>query len=564
MVQINNHVVKMTVLTVSLLLLTGALRLVYSDIPLVNTVRAFLIFIIYIGMLAAWGFSIRRRMMHSHIRSYLLGIATLMLFWIFVRTLKWYAFDIFDAIERFLWYCYYIPTILIPLLSFFAALCLGKPEDWRPRRGYHLLLIPAVLLILGILTNDLHQLAFAFLPDFENWNGSYTYHILFYLNGIWVVGFLVATVCILFQKSHIPHTKKRVWFPLMVVAVGILYAFLYAFDSSSYGAGFIESTAMYCALTAAIWESCIQTRLIPVNTQYIEFFDASHMAAQITDNEGHIHYSSRQSQPVSARLFGQLKQEGTVQPDSNIVPHAASIRGGYVIWQEDVSELARLIEELRIVGDELQEGVEFLQNEMKVKSKRHRIDEQNRLYELTVRQIMPQLETIKTRLAVAKQANETEKKQLLHEINLLGTYIKRRSNLILMAEGKEAVDISDLSRCFEESFESLGQGDARCSLVAAVSGEINHDAAILLYDFFQAVLEAGFPTLRRMFVTLVEQENGLTLLIEIECSESLADFPDDSWRVEQIAALGGQILCHESGEGGFCFILRLLKGGVDR
>ena len=552
----------MTALAIALILFANALRLIRSDIPFVNTIRSFLIFTIYIGMLVAWGLSIWRRMMHSHIRWYLLSIAALMLFWIFVRTLKWYAFDFFGATERFLWYCYYIPTISIPLLSFFAALCLGKPENWRPRRGYHLLLIPAVLLILGILTNDLHQQMFAFLPNLENWSSQYTYRVLFYFNSIWVVGFLAATVWLLFQKSYIPHTKKRVWLPLIVVAIGVLYAVLYAVDSSVYGAGFIESTAMYCALTAAIWESCIQTRLLPVNTQYAAFFDSSYLAAQIIDGHGHVHYHSKWAEPVPPPLFERLKQRTTVQPDASTVLHTAPIRGGYVVWQEDVAELSQLIEKLRIVGSELQEGVEFLQSEMEVKSKRQRIDEQNRLYELTVRQTMHQLETIKAHLAKAKQADEAGKRRLLHEINLIGAYIKRRSNLILMAEGKEMVDIADLSRCFEESFESLHQGNVQCSLTVTASGEVNHDSAILIYDFFQAVLEAGFPTLRCVLVTLTEQGNNLALLIEIGCSEDFTSFPDAHWHKEQLTALGGRVFCHTKEEGSYRFTLHLPMGGA--
>lgn len=199
---------------------------------------------------------------------------------------------------------------------------------------------------------------------------------------------------------------------------------------------------------------------------------------------------------------------------------------------------------------------------MEVKSKRQRIDEQNRLYELTVRQVMPQLETIKAHLAEAKQADEAGKRRLLREINLLGAYIKRRSNLILMAEGKEMVDVADLSRCFEEAFESLRQGDITCDSIVTVLGEINHDSAILIYDFFQAVLEAGFPTLRRLHIILTEQEKDLALLMEIECSEDLSGFPDVHWRKEQLTALGGQIFCYANEEGKYRFTLRLPMGGA--
>lgn len=556
----NTRAVKITALAVALLFFASALRFIHSESPLVVTALAFLTFTIYIGMLAAWGISIRRRMMHSHIRSYLLAIASLLLFWIFVRTLKWHVFEAIEPAARFLWYCFYFPMIFVPLLSFFAALCLGKPEGWRPSRRYGLLFIPAALLLLGILTNDMHQLAFGFAPGFEEWNSNYSYHILYFLTALWMAGFLLASVWLLFQKSHVPHTKRRVWMPLFAIGLGVVYAALYILTPWLPGARFIEMTAMYCALAVAIWESCIQTGLLPSNTRYGAFFDASDLAAQITDRQGKVHYSSRRARPVPAEVFARLTKEGELQPDADTVLHAAPIRGGYVVWREDVSELARLIEQLRRVGDELQDGVELLQSEWEVKSKRQRVDEQNRLYELTVRQTMPQLKTLNARLDDAQRADDGKKLRLLREINLLGSYIKRRGNLILIAEGKERVSLSDLARCFEESFESLGLEGFRRRLTVSAAGEVNLDRAILFYDFFQAVTHAGFASLESLLVDLTQRENDLTLSVEMESGESPGAFPDADWREEEVAALGGQILRVHDGDA-HRFALRLPKGG---
>src|SRR5690554_4143600 len=114
----------MTALVVFLLLLAGLLRLVMvnSENYLINIACTLLVFTIYIGMLFVWSMSIWRRVMHTHIRGYLLGIAGLMLFWIFVRTLRDPHFNLIDPVNRWLWYCYYISLIFIPLLSFLAAL----------------------------------------------------------------------------------------------------------------------------------------------------------------------------------------------------------------------------------------------------------------------------------------------------------------------------------------------------------------------------------------------------------------------------------------------------------
>lgn len=547
-------------LVVLLLLLTGALRLIITDNLLANAGRFLLVFSIYIGMLAAWTLSIHRRMMHSHIRGYLLGTAALMLLWVLLRTLRHSPFNFIDVASRLLWYAYYIPMILIPLLSFFAALCLGKPETWRPPRRYNLLFIPAGVLILGVLTNDFHRLAFRFAPGFANWDADYTHHVLYFIVAVWMAGFFLAAVGLLFQKSHIPHTKKRIWMPLALMGVVVVYTVLYAIDSSKTGFGFIEMTAMLCTMTAAIWESCIQTGLLPSNTKYGAFFHASPLAAQIVGGSGLAHYSSKLSQPVAPAVLERLKEAGTLQPDTDTALHASPIRGGYVVWREDISHLSRLIGALRDTGAQLQDGVELLKDEISTKSRRLRIQEQNRLYDLTLRQTMPQLAKIKRNLSAAPQADNAEQLRLLKETNVLGTYIKRRSNLVLMAEGREAVTAEELSRCFYESFDSLEAGGVRCVLLMQAVGGMNPVHALLCYDLFEAVAEAALPTLRNLFVTLADHENVYKLSIETESDAQQAAFPGAHWRRKTIAALNGSVTSEAEAAGIFHVSLRLPKG----
>ena len=88
MTKLNKKTISMTALVVFLLLLAGLLRLVIvnSENYLINVVFTLLVFTIYISMLSVWSMSIWRRVMHIHIRGYLLGVAGLMLFWIFVNS----------------------------------------------------------------------------------------------------------------------------------------------------------------------------------------------------------------------------------------------------------------------------------------------------------------------------------------------------------------------------------------------------------------------------------------------------------------------------------------------
>ena len=118
--------------------------------------------LIYIGMTFAWSVSISRRILQKSARRCLLTIAGLLIFWLCVRTCKYFLFDGMDTVVRYCWYCYYFPMIFIPPLMICAAECMGRPEDYVVPRQMKLLFLPALVMISIVLTNDLHQKVFAF------------------------------------------------------------------------------------------------------------------------------------------------------------------------------------------------------------------------------------------------------------------------------------------------------------------------------------------------------------------------------------------------------------------
>lgn len=116
---------------------------------------------VYIGLFAAWRFSVRHRIVPKNTRRYLSAVAFFLILWMVIRTVKYY-FVVDPNINRILWYCYYIPMLFVPLFSVFVSASIGKPENSRMSKW----LIPATILTfiftLFVLTNDFHQLVFAF------------------------------------------------------------------------------------------------------------------------------------------------------------------------------------------------------------------------------------------------------------------------------------------------------------------------------------------------------------------------------------------------------------------
>ena len=116
---------------------------------------------IYIGLLAAWGVSVRLRIVQTQVRRYLTAVSLLMVFWMAERTAKYFFVTDWN-VGRHLWYGYYFPMLFIPLLAVFVSFSLGRPENFRLPKWTTILYLPTTLALLLVLTNDLHQWVFTF------------------------------------------------------------------------------------------------------------------------------------------------------------------------------------------------------------------------------------------------------------------------------------------------------------------------------------------------------------------------------------------------------------------
>ncbi|MFR5796283.1 MAG: histidine kinase N-terminal 7TM domain-containing protein [Christensenellales bacterium] len=157
--------------------------------------------------------------MHRDDRRWLLLGCAMAVLWLFLRAVK-YRFFSDDTITRHLWYLYYVPQILATLFSLFAALQLGRREGDALSRKWYLLFIPAVLLIGGVLTNDLHQLVFLAVPGAATLEADYTHGWMYYLAMTWIVGLLLATGIIVYRKCRVSESRRYAWIPLCVFLGG--------------------------------------------------------------------------------------------------------------------------------------------------------------------------------------------------------------------------------------------------------------------------------------------------------------------------------------------------------
>lgn len=310
----------------------------------VSLLRSF----IYIGLMTWWGVSVWQRIVQTQVRRYLMAIAVLCVFWLSIRTAKFF-FVVSPAAIRYLWYGYYFPMLFIPPLAVFVALSLGKPENYRLPGWTSFLYLPTAVLLLLVLTNDLHQLVFTFPADAAVWlDNNHAYGPGYFVVMGWIALGVATAIMTMLIKCRIPHSRRILSLPFVPVALATLYTVLYVA-----GFGWLrdlagDMTVVQCLLLAAGIESCIRCGLIQSNTGYAALFEASSIRAEITDKSLRVRASSIPQTLVPEEKLREAVYQ-TAELNRNTLLRSSSIRDGYVFWQEDISELQDALDRLRLV-----------------------------------------------------------------------------------------------------------------------------------------------------------------------------------------------------------------------
>ncbi len=84
--------------------------------------------LLYFALLMIWSLRVMRTVQQAATRRYLLIDGVLMIFWLYVRTLK-SEFNLSPTCTRICRYLYYLPMLFIPVAAFMAAQTIGRADD---------------------------------------------------------------------------------------------------------------------------------------------------------------------------------------------------------------------------------------------------------------------------------------------------------------------------------------------------------------------------------------------------------------------------------------------------
>lgn len=514
-------------LSVFLLLFANFVRVATKETTeAMYVISQMVVLAIYIGILVSWAASVYDRIVSKTIRRYLITLVGLMMTWMLMRTLRHTVFLHVFPIGQWCWYAYYISMILIPQVSLMAAKCIGKPEEYRPPKRWYLMYIPSIAMIVGILTNDLHQWAFRFHLGYEAGWDFYQHNILYYVATAWIFACIAMMIAEVIRHCRIPGSKKTIWFPIGLLGVAVAYTVLYAVDSNLFG--FIEMTAALCFVVVAIWESCIKTGLIQSNSHYDELLKCSGLGVTVVDKDFAVHYRSDDA----IDLPKEQMQTATTTPvmlNDGIRVSGSKIKGGYTIYQEDISELLDILDELKELREELQDSNAVSMQNYQIDKRIRALVEKNRLHDELHRQTAKQINLLNdwlTRLSETEDADE--KRELLRRIVVVGAYLKRRNNLVLVSEQDGLIKEEELNLSIKEMMKNLQIAGVSCAASVQFEKDIPSDVVMQLFDFYEYVVENAFDGLTYLLARFFSRDNSFYCCVDAVCSFDLTAFDTDT------------------------------------
>ena len=467
---------------------------------------------IYIGIISAWYISLKMRIVEKKIQRHLCAVALLMIFWMVVRTIKFGSTN--NTIQRYLWYFYYLPMLFIPLEAFIISMSLGNKK--QPGWIKYLFVLANILLLL-VLTNDIHQRVFIFKDSLLS-TKDYTYGIGYYIVALWMITFAGISLFIMVSKCRLKDSW--IYLPLFPFVISILYAIGYAKEVPFVRVWLSDLTVAQCLFFMSMFESCIQSGLIQSNVGYRELFEATTMKAELFNKDFKLLYSSIDNPVTDTNILKKALKEATLL-DENTLIKGHDIKHGYIFWQEDISKLVSINKELELTQAELIDTGDVLKVSHEQQERYLRLTEESRLYDLIELDTSEQVKILNEKVQKLKEVEDiNEARFLLGEIIVLGTYIKRKSNLIFIGREKKVIDIDELKLCLNETSSNLCLCGIDAKMIVDIKKEYPIGIIHRIYDYLEDILETSFSTLKSILFCVYEEKGVIQVNATVDTNSN--------------------------------------------
>lgn len=207
--------------------------------------------LILVLFIAYWAFLRNDYIQLRAFRHYRLALGAVMIFWFFCKCSRDRFFMENDTLVRYSWYAYYIAIILLPLICYELSLEFDRSSVKKTGICKLISRILAAVLIVLVMTNDVHRLAFSFPKGLAAWDASHNYKIVYYLIFVFGATCFILSIVHAFRRCILPKTKKYICLPILPLVVGFVYIILYFLNADLYinRIRFFSLADVFCWLT---------------------------------------------------------------------------------------------------------------------------------------------------------------------------------------------------------------------------------------------------------------------------------------------------------------------------
>ena len=324
------------------------------------------------------------------------SISYLLIGYLAIRTLKYEILLDSPMATKYIRYMYYFFSLNIVHLVFFTSLLIQKSENEPISKRWNWLWIPTELLVLLVLTNDLHEWAFSLSPG----SGAERYGPLFYIILIYITVLAIATIVFTLIPAISAKLLRPVIPPMCLLAIWAIYTFLYVFDWEPFFYVRIAFTSAEFNILVVILfiESLVFTRLIPSNRGYESFLKLSALNIGIMDETGKIVSAPNAGPKITSTLIKSALGK-PIMIDKDTMIESAEINGGQSFWFIDLKELNALKSKLYLLNEDLMSENDLLTADNKLKEKMAKLEEQNEIRSYIDAKLKPQFSRIKEIIA---------------------------------------------------------------------------------------------------------------------------------------------------------------------
>ena len=534
------------VLFIVFFLLGGIFYYLNSSIPIIASLYFCFNLLIYTGLILFWIQSLRQRLLPSRGRRHLLASALFMFLFLILRSFKYRIIADDSTIGRYTWYAYYIPLLMIPTLFLMSCISFNGPRKRTGISDERLCLLPALVLLLLIFTNDLHHLAFIPKPGMAYLSsvaGTYGHGLVYYLAFGWItLAILTGIIYLAHSARRVQNWKRTLPAILYLALIPVLLSLVNFQERYHYRPMFkMPECIIFCLI--GCFESCVRNRLLPYNENYLGFFHGMSLPLLITDRSfSPVHRTQGAVNASPQQLNSALTAPLYLDPDTRLF--GMPIRAGYAFWTEDERELHRMNEQLQDANETLALENDLIRQENELREQRAQVESRIRIYTRIAEELYPAQKRIESLLESARPDTEGFR-HAMAICCVLNAYVKRRSNLILLSHESSEADSRELFLALDESARYL----SFCGVTAAALGYADTRLPIKnmcdLYDAFEALIETFLPFMRRLTVSL--SEHGIKLVLE---STECPPLPDAALPVSMENSDGFLYLTVSAQEGG--------------